>query len=74
MHAGKDTAHFQFKSSEEARTTMTDFIKERFLDLLGDDMSLLEQPEGLEILRERVNSRLSQSWNEEVLIEEKKVA
>lgn len=41
---------FDFKSSDEARETMTAFIRENFSDLLGPRINLIDQPNGIELI------------------------
>ncbi|MBL4888564.1 MAG: hypothetical protein JKX97_00920 [Candidatus Lindowbacteria bacterium] len=41
---------FLFESDEHAKDVMTDYIKEHFGDVLGDQAKLLDQPNGLELV------------------------
>ncbi len=55
---------FQFESDEDARIKMTAYILENFSDLLGDEIKLLNLPNGLDILSSRIQDRLAASRGE----------
>ena len=45
-----------FSDDDRARETMEQYIRENFSDLLGDRIELLEAPNGLELLRQEIES------------------
>lgn len=56
---GKANDRFLFKTQEESRNKMTAYIRSNFGEMLGEDAALLDRPDGLEALRERVRSRMA---------------
>lgn len=52
---------FNWSNKEEARIKMKKYIRAHFSELLGDDIRLLDLPNGLELIQGRVHARLAQS-------------
>lgn len=50
---------FQFKSDEHAREVMTAYIRKHFSGVLGAKANLLDQPNGLELIKDEVEGRLT---------------
>ena len=53
-----NTPLYQAKSDAEFRIRMIQHIKKTYKDLLGDDIRLLDLPNGLDILQAKVQQRL----------------
>jgi len=47
------------EKEEEFRRQMVGYIKTHFADILGDDVKILDLPNGLDILSERLGLRVS---------------
>jgi len=52
---------FNWSNKEEARIKMTKYIRSHFSELLGADIQLLDLPNGLDLIQDRVRARLTQS-------------
>jgi hypothetical protein len=61
-----NTPLYQAKSDAEFRLRMIQHIKAAYKDLLGDDIKLLDLPNGLDIVQRRVQERLYQISNGEI--------
>lgn len=53
-----NTPLFQAKSDAEFRIRMIQYIKESYGEVLGNDINLLDLPNGLEIVQARIQQRL----------------
>lgn len=53
-----NTPLYQAKSDAEFRIRMIQHIKKTYQDILGDDIRLLDLPNGLDILQTRIQQRL----------------
>lgn len=62
-----NTPLYNSKSDAEFRLRMINYIKSTFRDILSpDDLKLLDLPNGLDLLQERVNQMLYEASNGEV--------
>lgn len=52
---------FNWSNKEEARVKIKKYIRAHFSELLGTDIQLLDLPNGLELIQDIVQARLSQS-------------
>lgn len=52
------TPLFQAKSAAEFRIRMIDHIKTVYKDILGDDIKLLDLPNGLDLVQAKIQQRL----------------
>ena len=52
---------FNWSTKEEARIQMKRYIRAHFSELLGTDIQLLDLPNGLDLIQDRVRARLTQS-------------
>jgi len=50
---------FAFTSDEHARVVMMEYIREHFAGLLGSKINLLDEPNGLALIKAEVEGRLS---------------
>jgi len=50
---------FDFTDTTESRAIMTEWIRTHFTDFLGDDIQLLNQPNGLDLLQDKIECRLA---------------
>ena len=51
---------FSWTYPEADRREMTEFIRTHFAGVLGDDIRLLDLPNGLELIQEKIGARLAQ--------------
>ena len=47
----------------EFRIKMKLYIREHFADILGDDIDLLDAPDGLDLLKQKVDQMISEKWS-----------
>ena len=59
IHSNSEWSHWSNK--EESRIEMTKYIRENFSDVLGDDVQLLDLPNGLDLIQDKIRARLIQS-------------
>lgn len=52
---------FRFRDAADSREKMTAYIRQNFAHILGDDVKLLNLPNGLEILQAKVRTQLALS-------------
>lgn len=52
---------FNWSNKEDARIKMKKYIRAHFSELLGPDIQLLDLPNGLELIQNKVQARLAQS-------------
>lgn len=64
MLTNKNDRRFAFDSDADAREKMTAYIEEHFSELLGDEIKLLNLPNGLDILSARIRDRVAASRGE----------
>lgn len=50
---------FSWSSDAEARERMTAYIRTHFSTLLGDDVQLLDMPNGLELVQAKIQTQLA---------------
>ncbi|OGH55546.1 MAG: hypothetical protein A3G34_00520 [Candidatus Lindowbacteria bacterium RIFCSPLOWO2_12_FULL_62_27] len=51
---------FNWSTAEEARMRMTEYIRSHFSGLLGEDIKLLDLPNGLDLIQDHVTCRLAE--------------
>jgi len=56
-----ESTQFDFSSDEAARKSMKGYIKENFSELLGDRVHLLDQPDGIERIREELQDEIEEA-------------
>lgn len=66
-----DSPLYQTKSDEEFRALMIEHIKDVYSDSLGEDVKLIDLPNGLELLQNRVQQRLYEMSRGEIDIRTK---
>jgi hypothetical protein len=59
-----DESRFDFSSDEAARESMETFIRENFSDLLGDKIDLLDEPNGVEKIKQAMQEEIDQASSE----------
>ena len=47
------TIDYKASTDEEFRKSINTYIKEQFADLLGDDIALLDLPNGLDLIQQK---------------------
>ena len=62
MHIPEKSLYYT-KSEAEFRVHMIDLIRTTYQDILGPDINLLDQPNGLELVQAKVKSLLANSVN-----------
>ncbi len=51
---------FNWSTSEEGRARMTEYIRSHFSGLLGEEIKLLDLPNGLDLVQDIVQRRLAE--------------
>lgn len=54
-----DNPLFAPATDEQFRARMLDYIRTHFADVLGKDARLLDQPNGLDLIQDKVKARLA---------------